>query len=437
MFHAPNLQRLRHGWAADSARRMVYGWIVGDGAWPPTFRAPAQRPVVRAPSANVYVHLPFCTTLCPHCPYNKVRFDAEQSSAYHAALLREVGAYLVRPGLPRVETLYFGGGTPTLTPQTLAATIDRFRPHLSDDAQVATEGYPSDASEDLLRDLRAMGINRISLGIEALDAALLKRLGRRYDPLQAIAAMERAKAAGFDMLDVNLIFGIPGQSPEGFLDGVRACLSAGVDQISAYPLFTFDHTPAGQPSREDLYARADERDRLAMQRGVSEICREAGFERTSVWSFTRRGLSPYTTVTRPDYIGFGAGAGSKSEQMATFNTFSVPSYVEAAPEATALVHELSPAQERADWLYWQFYNCRIDHAGYHARFGRPLDADFGPALRIMRGLGLLTRDGDSDRLTEKGAVWGHRVQSLFSLNGIDKVWTACQREPWPDAVPLT
>jgi coproporphyrinogen III oxidase-like Fe-S oxidoreductase len=243
-----------------------------------------------------------------------------------------------------------------------------------------------------------------------------------------------AVAAGFELVDVNLIFGIPGQDCDSFLAGVDELIGMGVDQISAYPLFTFDHTLAGQPGKEHRYARASQKQRLTMQHGVAQLCRAAGLERTSVWSFTRRGHSPYTTVTRPHYVGFGAGAGSKSAQRAAFNTFSVHAYNAAAPRAIALVHELSPRQSRADWLYWQIYNARIDAPAYVALFGRTIEHDFGRLLKILCACGFLTQQADGYTLTESGAVRVHAIQSVFSLNGIDSVWSQCRRTSWPEAV---
>ncbi len=435
MDFSPNLQKLRHSRAADILRRATYKLLVGDG-WPPVFTAPDRANTVHAPSRNVYVHLPFCETICPHCPYNKIRFQSDLATQYQTALLREVSDYLARPDAMPVDTLYFGGGTPTLTPNTVAAVVRAFAPLLKEDAEVAVEAYPSDATVEGLRDLRETGINRISLGIESFDAALLRKLGRRYSPGQAAQAIRNAKGAGFEMVDVNLIFGIPGQQKDTFFDTVQKCLDEDVDQISAYPLFTFDHTPAGQARHEDTYARAPERQRLAMQRGVSEMCQAAGLERTSVWSFTRRGLTPYTTVTRPDYVGFGAGAGSKSQTRVSFNTFSVPAYIAASPRAVALQYDLSPREQRADWLYWQIYNSRIDAGEYEARFGNPITRDYGFALWLLHRIGFLKYDPNGFRLTERGAIWGHRIQSVFSLNGIDAVWTNCKREAWPSSVAL-
>lgn len=414
----------------------MYRWIVGDGSWPPRFKAPGLNAPRPAASSNIYVHIPFCKTLCPHCPYNKARYAPELVPPYRTALLAEIQDYLQRDEVPAVETLYFGGGTPNLTLDLVEDVIAAFRPHLAPIAEIAIEVYPLDATETLLARLRGMGVTRISLGVESLQAPVLKRLGRRYGPADALGAIDRAKAAGFDMVDANMIFGIPGQTCEEVAGDIRSVLTHGVDQISAYPLFTFDHTPAGQPGKEGRYARAAERERLATQKQISQLCREAGFARSSVWSFTREGVSPYTTVTRRDYIGFGAGAGSLSSERMSFNTFPVTAYSEEWQRGPALLWEMTPGAARANWLYWSIYNLVVDADAYHALFGRSLVRDYGLFLGLLRGFGMMRRDGPRYELTERGAIWVHRVQSLFSLSGIDKVWSTCTREAWPEEVAI-
>lgn len=431
-----NFQKVRHAAYSDVFRKLTYRALVGEAEWPPTFRAPECPRVRPFPSNNVYVHLPFCQTLCPHCPYNKVKADANLITAYHSALLSEITEYTERADVLPVRSLYFGGGTPSLTPEVVADVISRFRPFLCDDAEVAIEVYPTHATPEFLKELRNLGVNRISLGVESLDPKMLKRLGRCYRTADALRAIELSKIGGFNLVDVNLIFGIPDQGVQEFLDGVTACIAAGADQISAYPLFTFDHTPAGTGDHQDRYARADDVKRLRMQRGVSRIAQEAGLLRTSVWSYTRAGLTPYTTVTRPHYIGFGAGAGSKMNGFALFNTFSVEAYIAASPYATALTYRLSKGQKKADWLYWQLYNTRIDTAGYRASYGVPLEHDYGRLLRFMRMIRFLRKQGDIYELTETGVIWVHRLQSLFSLNGIDAMWSACLKQAWPKEVAI-
>lgn len=432
----PNYQRIRSGAGAALLRRGLYRLVVWDGEWPPRFKRPSGSAEARlAPSAELYVHLPFCRSICPHCPYNKCRIGPGAVADYASALEKEIAAYLA-DGAPPARSLYFGGGTPSLTPDLVERAIGALAPLLGPETEVAMEVHPADARMGLFGRMRAAGVGRVSLGIETLDPRLLRRLGRAYTRDRALAAVDAARDAGFGMVDVNLIFGIPGQSVARAVADLDAVLARGVDQISAYPLFTFAHTPAGVPDLEDRYARAAEGARLATHRAISARCRAAGLARTSVWSFTRPGVPPYTTVTRPDYRGFGAGAGSRGAGRLAFNTFSVPAYVEAPVAGPAFVLTMGERQRRADWLYWRIYCAEIDPAEYALAFGARLSDDFGALLAVLRVGGFLRRKDGRFRLTERGAIWVHRVQSLFSLSAIDAVWTRAMAEAWPAEIVL-
>lgn len=189
---------------------------------------------------------------------------------------------------------------PALPPKLVEEVIAAIHARLTPNAQIAIEVYPLDATDALFERLRTAGVTRISLGVESLQDAMLKRLARRYTGAEALAAIDRAKRAGFEMVDANMIFAIPGQTREEVIADLAILIGHGIDQVSAYPLFTFAHTPAGRPRHSRDYARAAERVRLATQKSIARACREAGLARTSVWSFTRDGTSPCTTVTRAD-----------------------------------------------------------------------------------------------------------------------------------------
>ncbi|MHC4932373.1 MAG: coproporphyrinogen-III oxidase family protein [Planctomycetota bacterium] len=421
--------RLRHRAPARIARRMLYASLVGRGEWPPVFRAPnGDAHPLKSP--HLYVHLPFCRRICPHCPYNKAPYDAEAHHAYGRSLLSEVEAYC-RSSPPSVETLYFGGGTPTQTPDLIEAVLQALRSRLAPEAEVAVEVHPADADGPMLRRLREAGVNRISLGVECLDRALLRRLGRAYSPREAEASLQRARDAGFGCVDANLIYGIPGQDSRAPARDARRCIAREVDQISAYPLFSFQHTGNGTERP------VDDRDRLQAQRAVSAVCREAGLERTSVWSFTRPGVAPYSTVTREDYVGFGAGAGSKVGGVFRFNTFSVDAYSRCRTHKPALVMRTSDRFRRFHWLYWQIYRARIEPLRYRDLFGRELGSDFALLLAALRLVRFVRPDGDALALTERGAIWAHRLQCLYSLTFIDQLWERCRREAWPQKVLLS
>ncbi len=433
MTPAVDLQHWRAGRAATLMRRGIARAVLGPEGWPAVFTPPD--PTARwngGVSGHLYVHLPFCRALCPHCPYNKVRFDRHLSLDYGRALARELAIHLERPDAPEVRSLYFGGGTPSMTPEHVAAVIDQVRPRLRPGAEVGVEAHPRDCVPSRLAELRDAGVTRISIGVESFDEAALRYLGRGYRPEQAGTALSAARSAGFECVDANLIFAVPGQASTAAVVDARRCLDAGVDQISAYPLFGFEHTRLGRGAS----AGVSDRERVQRQRSLSQACRDAGLERTSVWSFTRPGISPYSTVTHEDYVGFGAGAGSKVDGLFWFNTFSVPEYCRTDPPRPALVMQATPRMRRAHWLYWEYYQLRIGSSRYAELFGRDLAGDFGPLLRTAAMLGWLVGDPDGWRVTERGAIWGHKLQALFSLASIDTMWQRCQDDPWPQRVEL-
>jgi oxygen-independent coproporphyrinogen-3 oxidase len=355
---------------------------------------------------------------------------------YGAALQREIASYFQERNPPPVQSLYFGGGTPSVTPDLIRASLELIRPALLPEADVGVEVHPADASPALLEELRGMGVNRVSLGVESFRADLLKRLGRTYAPQEAEEAVRSARAAGFACVDVNLICAIPGQSPQETAAEARRCLELGADQISAYTLFTFEHTALGRRVRERRVPLYGDLARLRAQRAIARACLAHGFRRTSPWNYTRPGITPYSTVTREDYVGFGAGAGCKVDGVFWFNTFSIEAYVNQERNRPAIVLETGARFRRFHWLYWQLYRAEVDPARYGARFARDLERDFGKTFALLRLLGMARRETDSWCVTEFGAIWMHRMQQLFSISYIDDVWAQCQADPWPQAVVL-
>jgi oxygen-independent coproporphyrinogen-3 oxidase len=344
--------------------------------------------------------------------------------------------YFRKWGPPPVRSLYFGGGTPSVTPDLIRQSIDLVSPSLAPGAEVGVEVHPSDATPELLDELRSMGVNRVSLGVETFRPDLLRQLGRTYTPEQAEAAL-RAARPRFSCVDVNLICAIPGQSDHETAADARRCLDLGVDQISAYTLFTFVHTPLGRRVGQRRVPIYGDLSRLRALGAISRACRGAGLVRTSPWNFTRPGVAPYSTVTRESYVGFGAGASSKVDGVFWFNTFSLEAYLGQERNRPALVMETSERFRRFHWLYWQLYRTEVDAARYRELFDRDLEKDFGGVFAALRLLGMARREGTRWRVNEFGAVWMHRLQQLFSITYIDDVWQQCQAEAWPKAVVLS
>jgi menaquinone C8-methyltransferase len=430
-------QVLRHGWLAQKARQGISTLAIGKEGYPFVFRRVEEEEDFSGyHSPHLYVHVPFCRSICPHCPYNKVIFRQASYQAYAQALEREVRCYLAQKDIPPIQTLYFGGGTPSMTPELIERIIALTRSKCAQQVEIGVEVHPVDATVERLEQLKQYGVNRISLGIETFQEGLLKLLGRGYTGEQAEQAILNARRVRFDCVDVNLIYGIPGQTTHSSLDDVNRCIALGVDHLSAYPLLTFEHTRLGKLVRNGTFHEVSHRSRARTQKAIASVCLAHGFLRTSVWSFTRDGAPAYTTVTRASYRGFGAGAGSKVDGEFWFNTFSVPEYSKLTRPRPAIRLRAGEKFRRLHWLYWQIYTNRIDREQYEKLFHHDLVKDFRLLLFLMKLLGWINQEGSTFPLTETGARWAHRFQMLFSLTFIDEVWTHCQQDPWPQEIVL-
>ncbi len=430
-------QLLRHSSLAKRARQGIYYLAIGKEGYPFVFRQVEDGDELsHYTSPNLYIHIPFCRSICTHCPYNKVIFRNASYISYGKALDRELRCYLAQEDLPLIETLYFGGGTPSMTPELIHQVITLTQSKFAEHVEIGVEVHPRDATIERLEQLKRYGVNRISLGIETFQDTLLRTLGRSYTGEQAEQAIHHAKQVGFACVDVNLIYGIPGQEIHDPIDDVKRCIALGVDHLSAYPLITFEHTNLGKLVRDGKFKGYDERSRARTQKDIARVCLAHGFKRTSVWSFTKDNTSAYTTVTRESYLGFGAGAGSKVNGEFWFNTFSVAEYTKLIKPRPAIRLKTADKFRRLHWLYWQIYTTRIDLQKYEELFHRDVIQDFRLLIVVMKLLGWIKIEGSVFTFTEKGARWAHRFQMLFSLTFIDEVWTYCQREPWPKQIIL-
>lgn len=430
-------QLLRHSSLAKRARQCIYYLAIGKEGYPFVFRQVEEgEELPHDTSPNVYVHIPFCRSICIHCPYNKMVFRNESYDSYRKALDRELTYYLEQTDIPLIETLYFGGGTPSMVPEVIQQVISLTKFKFAEEMEIGVEVHPRDATIERLEQFKRYGVNRISLGIETFQDALLRKLGRGYTGQQAEQAIHNAKEVGFECVDVNIIYGIPGQEIQDQLEDVKRCIALGVDHLSAYPLITFEHTRLGKLVREGKFKEYNQIKRARTQKEIAKVCLAHGFKRTSVWSFTKDNASAYTTVTRESYIGFGAGAGSKVDGEFWFKTFSVAEYNKLTKPRPAIRLKTTEKFRRLHWLYWQIYTTRIDTQKYKQVFHRDLIKDFRLLLAVMKLLGWIKKEGSVFKFTEKGTRWAHRFQMLFSLTFIDEVWTQCQREPWPKQIIL-
>jgi oxygen-independent coproporphyrinogen-3 oxidase len=389
---------------------------------------------------GLYLHVPFCRKICPYCPYNKEIYDPDLAERYAVCVSREIESYADLVGSRPVTSLYVGGGTPTTMLRSgLADLLDDARKAFDLRCGVHMESHPNDLTSENLDAIQSMGVEHLSIGIEALQEEHLRFLHRPYTVAQARAAIERAVGRKFECVNVDVIFALPGQSVDDVEETARALVQMGVDQVAAYPLFRFPHTVMGADGAASNHGIGAIFRRRSMLEALERIFYEAGYRRTSVWAFTRPGVSPYCSVTVPLYVGLGASGGSYLEDIFYINTFSVAEYIKAIEgrgTAIALSLELSELMQMAGWLYWRIYETRFTRRDFRNRFNRDLDRIYGRSLATLRRLGFLKDDGERLVLTDSGAYWLHALEDLFSLEYVGRLWGRSKHEPWPDRVLL-
>jgi coproporphyrinogen III oxidase-like Fe-S oxidoreductase len=391
-------------------------------------------------SLGLYLHIPFCRQICPYCPYNKVLYTPATARRYAQAVIKEIDLYAKHLGDTRITSFYIGGGTPTtMLGNGLPQILEHTQSSLILDCDIHMESHPNDLTDANLERIQALGVAHLSVGVEALQDHHLRTLCRSYSVEQVKAALERAVAKGFRCVNADFIFALPFQTIQEVQQAGQKLLELGVDQVSAYPLFTFPFTRLST-----RLGRIDKPQMSIIQRRkmfavLERLFSQAGFERTSVWAFTRRGVPKYCSVTVPRYLGLGASGSTYLDDVLYFNTFNVQAYIAALDSQRlpiALSLELTRRMQMAGWLYWRIYETRFRKVDFKQRFGLEFDNVYGFLPKILSALGFMEECEDEIVLTDRGAYWLHVLQDLFSINYVGRLWGISQKEPWPSSVVL-
>lgn len=387
---------------------------------------------------GLYLHIPFCRQICPYCPYNKERYDRELARRYTDAVVREIDLYAeLLDGRP-VTSLYIGGGTPTTM---LNDGIETIISHIFEafhvECSIHLESHPNDLTSDALDAISNMGVEHLSIGVEALQDHHLKALRRPYTVDQVKAAVTRAVERDFRCVNADFIFSLPDQTFAEVEQAGHTLVQLGVDQVAAYPLFEFPYTQLGQTPQNRNGGLHHLFSRRKMLRILEDIFYDAGFARTSVWAFTKRGVPKYCSVTVPLYFGLGASGSSYLNDVFYVNTFNVRAYIHALEKGklpVALAVNLSRRMQMAGWLYWRIYEARFRKSDFRRRFGVEFDRIYGRYMKFFSVLGLLKDSRDEVVLSDAGAYWLHVLEDVFSLDSISRLWGTAITEPWPDEV---
>lgn len=348
-------------------------------------------------ASHLYAHLPFCAARCGYCAFVVEVGALDRRDDYAAALRAELAMEAGRLGT--LETVYLGGGTPTLMrPHRLRGLLDDLAPRLAVDAEVSVEANPETVDRDALRALRAAGVTRVSLGAQSFQPRLLAALDRGASPDQVRRAVTCVQDAGFRSVSVDLLFGVPGQTDEELEADLAAVTALGVDHVSWYELEIKPGTAlermGAEPPDEDRAADAYER--------VVEGLEAAGFRWYETANFARPGHECRHSLaywSAADYLGIGVGAVSTVGGVRWRNAPGVDRYIAAvgggAPPRRETEALDDDTRRRERWML----GLRVD---------RDLDIDWAgapdhpEALDRLEAGGLVRRAGSRVALTRRG-----------------------------------
>ena len=382
--------------------------------------APAQRP-----GRGIYLHIPFCLVHCPYCDFNAHAGMGDLKAPYTDALLAEIRA---SPGfgpagpVGTVETVFFGGGTPTeLPPDQLARILGAIRERfdVAPGAEIGLEANPETADREGFDRLLDAGFNRVSLGVQSLSPQVLSWLGRAHTPERARGALAAAVASGFPHVNADLMFGTPGESAadwEGSLEGV---LATGVDHVSTYALTVEERTPLASWVARGRVAAPDDDDQADRYEAAAQSLRAAGLVRYEVSNWARPGAWSRHNLgywTGAEYLGFGAGAHSYQAGRRWWNRASPRSYVSRSPEVMEGQEVLEPGRAAGEAAMLGLRLAGgIDRGRFLARWGVDPARRWAAELESAAGLGLVAVTDQSVALTDRGFfLWGHVARSLLA-----------------------
>lgn len=390
-------------------------------------------------TVSLYLHIPFCHAKCHYCDFNSYAGMLGLREEYVDALRDEIllagrRARLANGAPRRCRTVFFGGGTPSLlTPEQVAALLAATREafDLDEDAEVTLEANPGALEYSRLDAVRAAGVNRLSMGAQSFDPALLQWMGRIHTPEEIVTAVHAARAAGFTNLSLDFIFALPGQSQATWMDTLERAIAIAPDHLSLYNLIVEEGTPLYAWVRRGAVREVDEDTAADMYEAAQERLARAGYLQYEISNWARPGHACAHNLTywrNLPWIGLGAGGASFYAGARFTEARPIRGYIArvrealAAEEATGAAEDALPAaaittreeiSQALGMAETAMLGLRLTEgvnlAVFAARYGHGFWETYGERLAEYRALELIEEDSGWARLTPRGRMVGNEI----------------------------
>jgi len=373
-------------------------------------------------AAGLYVHIPFCSSRCSYCDFATGIYQTELAERYVGGLIHEVRSS--RYAGETIDTIYFGGGTPSLlTPaqldRILTSLHERFK--IAADSEITLEINPGSATPEKLRAFRGLGVNRASFGAQTFDDAELAKLGRSHNSADALRTFADLRDAAFANVSFDLIAGLPGQTLEGWQRNIKQALDLAPEHLSFYLLEVHSGTPLAEHIRRGIQPQPDEDLAGVMYDWMLEQSAAVGYEHYEISNLCRPGFHSRHNVkywTAAPYYGFGCSAHSYDGGTRRWsNHRDVLKYVEMVESGASTLAEeqqLSMMDVRAEAVFLGMRLMQgVDLRRYRESFGVDLRDEHADDLDRFCKAGLVELEGDLIRLTRTGALLSNEVFAAF------------------------
>jgi oxygen-independent coproporphyrinogen-3 oxidase len=378
---------------------------------------------------GLYVHVPFCAAICNYCNFNRGLFDADLKARYVAAVREEIlraPAQHAAGGSAAslaADTIFFGGGTPSLLPPAeIAGIIDTCRQAfaVTDDAEITLEANPETVTPESLAGYRAAGINRLSLGVQSFRDDELVRLSRLHTASRASAAVAAAREAGFGNISLDLMMWLPQQSLADWLVSVDTLIEIAPEHASLYLLEIYPNAPLREAMARGRWSVAPDDDAAEMYLEAMRRLDNAGYTQYEISNVARPGLESRHNVkywSDGEWLGFGPGAHSTRAGARWRNLSNTTEYVAAVAQGLELAAErriLSRQDALEEALFTRLRLARgVDLGLIRSKYDVDVWQTFGDELQPYVVAGVLIYDGERLRLTRKGMLLANEVMAVF------------------------
>lgn len=375
---------------------------------------------------GVYIHIPFCHQICNYCDFNKVFFHNQPVDEYIEAVGKEIAMAVnnMPEQFENIETIYLGGGTPTaLSPNQISRLLELIAKHLNIDViEFTAEANPDELTIEKLRALKNGGVNRLSLGVQSFDQQLLQKLGRTHTNDDVYKAIDNAIAVGFQNINIDLMYGLPGQSIELWEDTLEKALLLNLPHYSAYSLIVEPKTIFYIQFSKGMLHLPPEEQEAKMYDLLMERMEDSGLSQYEISNFAKEGFQSLHNKIywdNDEYAGFGAGAHGYMNGIRYSNYGPIKKYLQSIHMGQLPIlhrHQVSINEKCEEEMFLGLRkNEGVSYQQFEKKIGFSLNEKYGEIISKLMDDGLVMEEEGRVKLTRKGRFLGNEVFQQFLL----------------------